>query len=47
MPEEEMLEVDGREIRVTNPAKIFVPDRQITKLDVVRYTRPIGFEPRM
>ncbi|GAC1410509.1 MAG: non-homologous end-joining DNA ligase [Actinomycetota bacterium] len=35
--EEELLSVDGREIRVTNPGKIFVPDLHITKLDVVRY----------
>jgi DNA ligase D-like protein (predicted polymerase) len=33
----EVLEVQGREIRVTNPDKIYFPARGITKLDVVRY----------
>jgi DNA ligase D-like protein (predicted polymerase) len=36
----ETLEVGGREIRVTNPAKIYFPDAPgdpITKLDLVRY----------
>jgi bifunctional non-homologous end joining protein LigD len=33
----EVLEVQGREIRVTNPDKIYFPSRGITKLDVVRY----------
>ena len=33
----EVLEVDGREIKVTNPDKPYFPERGITKLDVVRY----------
>jgi bifunctional non-homologous end joining protein LigD len=36
----ETLEVDGREIRVTNPEKVYFPDAPggpITKLDLVRY----------
>jgi bifunctional non-homologous end joining protein LigD len=34
------LEVDGREVRVTNPGKVYFPDADggpITKLDLVRY----------
>ena len=33
----EVLEVEGREIRVTNPDKPYFPESGITKLDVVRY----------
>src|SRR5438477_2448971 len=33
----EVLEVDGREVRVTNPGKVFFPDDGLTKLDLVRY----------
>ena len=33
----ELLEVDGREIKVTNPEKPYFPELGITKLDVVRY----------
>jgi bifunctional non-homologous end joining protein LigD len=33
----EILEVDGREVRVTNPGKVFFPDDGLTKLDLVRY----------
>jgi bifunctional non-homologous end joining protein LigD len=33
----EVLEVQGREIRVTNPDKVYFPARGITKLEVVRY----------
>src|ERR671910_171475 len=33
----EVLEVAGREIRVTNPSKPYVPRAGLTKLDVVRY----------
>ena len=33
----EVLSVDGREVAVTNPGKILFPERQYTKLDVVRY----------
>jgi DNA ligase D-like protein (predicted polymerase) len=36
----ETLEVDGREVRVTNPEKVYFPDADggpITKLDLVRY----------
>jgi bifunctional non-homologous end joining protein LigD len=35
--EAEVLEVEGREIRVTNPGKVFFPRVGVTKLDVVRY----------
>src|SRR3954465_4925778 len=33
----EVLSIDGHEVSVTNPGKILFPDRQYTKLDVVRY----------
>src|SRR3954470_4960786 len=33
----EVLSVNGHEVPVTNPGKILFPDRQYTKLDVVRY----------
>jgi bifunctional non-homologous end joining protein LigD len=34
---EEVLEVAGREVRVTNPGKVFFPRTRHTKLDLVRY----------
>ena len=33
----EVLEVEGREIKVTNPEKVFFPRVGVSKLDVVRY----------
>ena len=36
-PERVVLEVAGREVTVTNPAKVYFPEAGITKLDVVRY----------
>lgn len=33
----ETIEVDGRQVRVTNPEKVFFPRIGVTKLDVVRY----------
>lgn len=33
----ELLAVDGREVRVTNPGKVYFPAAGITKLDLVRY----------
>lgn len=36
-PKKEILAVAGREVAVTNPDKIFFPERGITKLDLVRY----------
>lgn len=33
----EVLEVSGRSVRVTNPDKVFFPERGHTKLDLVRY----------
>src|ERR1041384_1081508 len=35
--EETVLELDGREVRITSPDKIFFPERGETKLDLVRY----------
>ena len=40
--EAEVLEVEGREIRVTNPGKVFFPKPGVTKLDVVRYFVDVG-----
>jgi len=35
--ESETLSLDGHEVTISNPAKIFFPDAGITKLDLVRY----------
>ncbi|NUP09057.1 MAG: DNA polymerase domain-containing protein [Polyangiaceae bacterium] len=32
-----VLEVAGREVRVTNPSKLYFSEAQVTKLDIVRY----------
>jgi DNA ligase D len=37
MPEEQVLDIAGRRITVTSPAKVFFPERGETKLDLVRY----------
>jgi DNA ligase D len=37
-----MVEVDGREVRVTNPGKVFFPLRGETKLDLVHYYMSVG-----
>ncbi len=34
---EEVLEIDGREVRVTSPGKVFFPERGETKLDLVTH----------
>jgi DNA ligase D-like protein (predicted polymerase) len=36
-PKAEVLELLGREVTITNPAKIFFPKLGLTKLDLVRY----------
>lgn len=36
-PEAVAVEAAGREVRVTNPGKVFFPERGETKLDLVRY----------
>ena len=33
----EVLEIEGREVPISNPGKVFFPQRGYTKLDVVRY----------
>lgn len=38
----EVLEIDGREVKVSNPAKVFFPEPNITKLDLVRYFIAVG-----
>jgi len=35
--ESETIDVDGRQVAVSNPAKVYFPEAGITKLDVVRY----------
>ena len=37
MPDEQTLEIAGRRITVTSPAKVFFPEHGETKLDLVRY----------
>ncbi len=37
MADAEVIEVDGREIRVSNPDKVLFPALGVTKLDLVRY----------
>jgi bifunctional non-homologous end joining protein LigD len=36
-PRKELLQIEGREIAISNPDKIFFPQRGYTKLDLVRY----------
>jgi bifunctional non-homologous end joining protein LigD len=42
MADAEVVAADGREIRVTNPKKVFFPRSRLTKLDVVRYFAAVG-----
>ena len=39
---EELLDVGGREVRVSNPDKVYFPAAGITKLDLVRYYLAVG-----
>jgi bifunctional non-homologous end joining protein LigD len=41
-PRTETIEVDGHEVAVTNPDKVFFPKAEITKLDLVRYYIDVG-----
>jgi bifunctional non-homologous end joining protein LigD len=41
-PRTETIEVDGHEMLVTNPDKVFFPKTGITKLDLVRYYVDVG-----
>ena len=38
----EILEVEGRDVRVSNPDKVLFPQRGFTKMDVVRYFLAVG-----
>src|SRR5690348_10694868 len=38
----QVLEVDGREVRVTNPDKVYFPAIGLTKLELVRYYLAVG-----
>jgi DNA ligase D len=44
--EETTIELDGREVRITSPNKVFFPERGETKLDLVRYYEAVR-EPVM
>jgi bifunctional non-homologous end joining protein LigD len=33
----EFLDLDGQEVKITNPEKVFFPDAGLTKMDLVRY----------
>jgi DNA ligase D len=44
--EETIIELDGREVRITSPDKVFFPERGETKLDLVRYYEAVR-EPLM
>jgi bifunctional non-homologous end joining protein LigD len=37
MPEQELIEVAGVEVKVSNPGKVFFPEAGVTKIDLVRY----------
>ena len=43
--DEQVVDVDGREVRITNPGKVFFPERGETKLDLVnhyiRFSEPL------
>ena len=38
----ELIEVEGREVAISNPEKIFFPERGLTKLDLVRYYQAVA-----
>lgn len=38
----EMIEVEGREVKITNPDKVFFPDPGITKMELVQYYLSVG-----
>jgi bifunctional non-homologous end joining protein LigD len=42
MPDTEVLEIDGREVVITNPQKVFFPRTGHTKIDLVRYYQAVA-----
>src|SRR3954470_18187293 len=46
MADEEVIELGGREVRITSPGKVLFSERGETKLDLVRYYAAVG-EPLM
>ena len=42
MADEQILELDGREVRITSPDKVLFAERGETKLDLVRYYEAVG-----
>src|SRR3954464_13872425 len=46
MAEEEVIELAGREVRITSPGKVLFGEHGETKLDLVRYYAAVG-EPLM
>jgi DNA primase len=37
----EVITVDGRELEISHPGKVFFPERGETKLDLVRYYQAV------
>ncbi len=37
-----MLDLDGREVRFSNPGKVFFPERGYTKLDLCEYYQSVA-----
>ncbi len=42
MADEQILELDGREVRITSPGKVLFAEHGETKLDLVRYYEAVG-----
>ena len=42
MAKETFIEVGGREVRVSNPDKVFFPQHGYTKLDLANYFLAVG-----
>src|SRR5438552_3498873 len=41
-PDHEVLQVDGREIKISNPGKVFFPTLGATKLDLALYYQAVA-----
>src|ERR1700754_2036947 len=42
MADEQILELDGRDVRITSPDKLLFPEHGETKLDLIRYYEAVG-----
>src|ERR1700682_2456486 len=38
----ELIQIEGREVAISNPEKIFFPERGYTKIDLVRYYQAVA-----